>query len=1123
MRSSIKKTIVGGGLGFLVIIGILLIVPWFLNPNYLQSLVLRHIQQTFGSHVQVGRTSLAFFPSPHFLVSDIVVKEKADSHAVFRARSMSLELGVGQLLQKKVVIKEFVLDHPEIEIRRDRAGIWRFLGHANEDSSLSSLASFLILGKFEVTNGKIIVIDESPYETVRGLIFENVTCSSDTSYEGVSVLSTLTLSGNLRQAQDFAPLQVVGTFKATSNVPLSTTNTPQISFGEMTFSGTMAASNISLNYLAEYFAYDELFAKISERLNVDSQIFWARKGETSQLQFSDVSLGSSSLSLSGNASIEGLEDGHQMTAASFRSSNLNVEMIRSLVPDNWLPEPLVTLWGQGDWGGEVTIEDARVTSSTRADVGTSIMGNFQVENGFLRIPKGPITEHVRGTVVVEPDRIHVLKTTGVYEGIPVDVTKGVLFLKDDGAWGEVEIEGMVPAEKVWNFIRDLSSSPPNKSGWQAGTVSQGNGLLRLRFSGEIFDEEGLAFQRGDYQPSNVVIHFPGLQQPLSHGHGTIHFSPDSTVFEAIEGEMGAYPFTLNGTLIHQDIIRAEPLKMTVGLNGREFLRFMRISSFDSGDQIKGPLYASVTMRGPMSRLNFKGKIDGTEAMVTIPSVLQKKIGQAGSIDFDGQFRSGGTVRFERIDIAMLPFRLQGQGVFRYRPTWGWEGRLDSGPISIGLLPEKIQLFNNALQSGILEVQLGGKGLGHDWTKWNMKGWVALTDGVVTLPGIQEPVKNVFVRLRIDKDLLDLKRMQFHVKDSEAVVTGFVKKWKTVPEVSVMWDAPQFDIDLLVPKEGRSPLRDGVEWLANHGKLKGSLFIDRPRYQSFSGEKLSAEIHVHDNLVSLEKIQTMVEKHGTVKGRLFVHLPSGKPAAVRASFEGHNLPFEKMLLALGDERRLISGQLDIQGKIQGHGRDEQGIIPTLEGGLDLSLRNGYVRQGTVLPKILRILNLPHVLRGKVNFEKTGFPYESVNATIAIKKGSFFTKDFLLRSPVMKSTVAGNYDFTRDHLDGVVAVSPFGAYSDLLKNIPLFGNIFAGERNGIATALFRLNGPLKEPQVVYMPKESLKSGLAGLAQLAFDVLKNTVLSPVKALNGDSSKASSSPFQPGQVLPKGSRLQK
>ncbi|TFG60888.1 MAG: hypothetical protein E4H32_08005 [Nitrospirales bacterium] len=298
-------------------------------------------------------------------------------------------------------------------------------------------------------------------------------------------------------------------------------------------------------------------------------------------------------------------------------------------------------------------------------------------------------------------------------------------------------------------------------------------------------------------------------------------------------------------------------------------------------------------------------------------------------------------------------------------------------------------------------------------------------------------------------------------------------------------------------------------------------MERPRYKTFSGQKLSAELNIHDNLVTMDKIQAMVEEDGSLKGRVLIHLPPGKPAAVRASFEGENLPFEIFLTALGDERDLVTGQMAIRGKVQGDGRDERGIIPTLEGSIELSLKNGYVRQGRVLPKILKILNLPHILRGKVDFEKTGFPFETISSTWKIEEGKFSTKDYLLRSPIMNATAAGTYDFKRDDLDGVVAVSPFGAYSDLLKGIPLFGKIFSGDRPGIATAMFRLNGSLAKPQVVYLLLESLGNGLTGFAQFAFDILKNTVLMPLDVLNGSSkdpisSSQGSSPPQPSGSTP-------
>ncbi len=1115
MRFTMKKTLLWGGLGFLVLSVLLIILPWFLNPVYLQTLVLQHIQQTFGSHVRVGRTSFALFPSPHFLVSDIVVKERLDSHAVFRAESISLKLGVGQLLQKKLVVREFFLDHPEIEVRRDKSGVWRFLGHSTDDSSFAFLGSFLVLGQLKVTNGKIIVIDESPSDSVRGVVLEDVAFLSETSYEDVIVLSRLNLSGNLRQVHDIASFRLSGILEASSTVPLSSLESRDLFFEQMTFAGYLETDNFAVNQLAEYVPYGDVLSKFPGALRAESQVKWVKKEMTSQLRFSNIAFTNSAITLDGNATIEGLEDGHHMTSVSLRSSSLDLRMIRQTFPHTWLPDPVVDLWEKGAWGGGLEVLEARVTSSTRADVGTSFTGTFRVNNGFLTLPGWPKTDHVQGTVVVEPDRIHVSEAHGIYDGIPVDVNQGVFLLKKSGLWGDVDIQGNVPTKKVWDFISHLGEPSSGPNFLQAWNVSQGDGMLRLRFAGDLFDEQGLTFQQGDYQPANVVLSIPGFPHPLSSAHGKIQFSPDSTVLDGIQGDVGTYPLTMNGTIIHQANLRLEPLNVTAGFDGQDVFTHSDQRISESGLQITGPLHASVTMRGPLSRLNLKGKIDGKEATFSIPSVLQKEAGQAGVLGFEGQVHSNGAARFERIELAMLPLRLRGRGIVRFSPTWGWEGRLDSGQISIGLLPKKIRMFGDAMQSGILDVQLGGNGIGRDWKKWNVKGWVALTDGVVSLPGLQEPVDNLFVRLRIDRDLLDLKRMEFRIKDSEAVVTGFLKHWNTTPQGSLMWDAPRFDIDLLIPKEERSVLRDGMEWIANHGKLEGSILIKDPIYKDFTGKNLSAVLSIHDNLVTVDRIQAIVEKDASVKGRVFVHLPPGKPAAMRASFEADSLPVEKLLTVLGDEHRIILGKMNIRGKIQGHGRHARGIVPTLQGEVALSLRNGYVRKGTVIPKILRILNFPHVLRGKIDFEKTGFPFDTVTTTLNIEEGKFSTKDFLLRSPIMNATAAGIYDLGRDHLDGVAAVSPFGAYSDALKTIPLFGKIISGDRAGITTAMFRMIGPLAEPQVVYMPNESLKNGLTGLAQLAFDVLKNIVLMPGDALSG-SAKDSATPL-PETTRPK------
>lgn len=1091
--------LIWGSLGFFVLTGLLLILPWFLNPEYLERLVLQQIQQTFGSHVRVGRTSFALFPSPHFLVSDIIVKERDDSHAVFRAQSMSLELGVGQLFQKKLEVREFFLDYPEIEIHRDKSGVWRFLGHSSPDSAVSSLAAFLVLGKLVVTNGKIIVIDESPTDTVRGVVLEDVACLSETSDEDAMVRSTLSVSGNLRQLHDTAPFRLTGTLESSLSTPVSLLKQSNVVFKQMTFLGHMETDNFAVNQLADYLPHGEVLLPFSGKVHAESTVHWTKNEKTSRLTLSKIALANSDLSVEGNASLEGLADGHHMASVSMRSSPFNLKGIRALIPDSWLPADAVALWQRAEWGGELEVLEARVTGSTRSDIDTSVTGTFRVHHGFLHTPDWPNTDQVEGLVVVEPDRVQVTEAHGLYDGISVEVKQGVFLFKEGGSWGEVELQGIVPAPKIWDVVNHLGHGPAVSTILPAWQVSSGTGLLRLRFAGHVFDEQGLTFQDGDYQPQDVVATIPMLPHVLSNGQGKIQFSPDSTVFTDFQGTVGGHPLTMNGTILHQRTLRLEPMNVTLSLEGQEIFAESGQGGPPSGFQIRGPLHAAVTMRGTLRRLKVRGKIDGQEARVSFPSVIQKETGQPGVLEFDGEVRSNGIIQFERLELAMLPLRLRGQGLWRFGRSWGFDGRLNSGPISVGLLPDKIRILGNAIESGILEVQLEGSGVGPDWRKWDLNGWVAVTEGVVRLPEVQAPLTHLYVRLKIEKHLLDLKRMEFRLNESTAVVTGLMKNWSTTPEASLMWNAPQFDLGLLIPKKERSFLRDGVEWLAAHGTLEGSILVERPIYKVFSGKKLSAVLSIHDNLLAMDKIHTTVENDGTLTGRVFIHLPPGKPGAMRASFEATHLPFEKLLRVLGDERRFVSGNVNIQGKIQGDGRDGGGVIPTLKGGIQLSLDEGYVRKGTILPKIVRILNLPHVLREKVRFEKTGFPFESITATLDIEDGKFLTKDFLLRSALLNVTAAGTYDLRHDYIDGVAAVSPFGAYSDTLKAIPLFEEILTGERNSIATAMFSMIGPLAEPEVEYMPGESFKAGLTGHAQLAFEILKNAVLKPVNALKG------------------------
>ncbi len=178
-----------------------------------------------------------------------------------------------------------------------------------------------------------------------------------------------------------------------------------------------------------------------------------------------------------------------------------------------------------------------------------------------------------------------------------------------------------------------------------------------------------------------------------------------------------------------------------------------------------------------------------------------------------------------------------------------------------------------------------------------------------------------------------------------------------------------------------------------------------------------------------------------------------------------------------------------------------------------IEDGRIQRGTIVPKILALMNLPTVLQGKVDLRKKGYPYDRQSATIDIDQGVMTSTNIVMDGPILKITAAGNYDLVKGDVNLVAAVSPFGSYSDLLKKIPLFGLLLDGEREAIDTALFEIKGSVHNPDVQYLPLQSFKAGLTGLAKLAFNVLRNTITLPAKLLTpkeptGQSDESGSQP---------------
>jgi uncharacterized protein YhdP len=157
------------------------------------------------------------------------------------------------------------------------------------------------------------------------------------------------------------------------------------------------------------------------------------------------------------------------------------------------------------------------------------------------------------------------------------------------------------------------------------------------------------------------------------------------------------------------------------------------------------------------------------------------------------------------------------------------------------------------------------------------------------------------------------------------------------------------------------------------------------------------------------------------------------------------------------------------------------------------------------KVFGLLNLPSLLAGKVDFSNRGMPFDCLSAHLMLKNGHAQVDRYVVDSPIIKMTAAGEYDLPSNSANMVMAVSPLGSYSDLIEKLPVFGKLFIGDRQELVTAFYEVKGPLEDPRVRLLPIKSVASGMGTVAEMALDIMKNVFLLP-KELLAPSKKAAS-----------------
>ncbi|ULA65251.1 MAG: hypothetical protein LZF86_190554 [Nitrospira sp.] len=1089
------------------------------GEDYLKEFVLQQLEETLGRKIAVHRVKFVIFPRIRVELSQVAIHDPHSDEVMLSAKRIDLVLRLLPLLRKQVVGKRLLVEDPVLTIRRSEAGHWNILDNANQaetdQRTLDMLTRVFMIREATVVNGSVTVIDEARPGGTRTLKLERVEgglmihpeqAMADVHLSmgqaGQNGMSAVSLVGQIKRVERSA------TLTSEESVAPALAEPPPVAapVSVFQFEGQVDAANVVLRDMADFFGPRPVPEQLDGMVNVQGQVRIMPGLAGYDAVLSGMTARLNQLTLTGKANLAGLLTAQPTFSVTFNSSLVTLKELLNTIPAQWIHPQLPAVLAERQIDGKVQVVNAMLTGSAASGPQLSVTGEFHVQEGQALLGDDLVpTRDLAGTIVVETGRVRAASFTGRYGAIQITEGKATVSFLDAGPWLELEITGNMTAAdlvpllaktvKAERFVRVL-----------AGLRDvEGTALPTFRLVGPLNEPDGVTFAGGEITARYISFTHPSLPERLTALQGKFVLVGGGTRLEQVTGHLGDTIVQIQGGISGESESQFQEFIVRANGDAGHLLRLVPSKAVPS-EMLEGLLSGAVQLSGATTSPHVRGNLVLTDSKVVVPHVIEKPVGAPAILEFEGDLTRANIATVTRVELQVPSMRIPVKGTIQLGEKFSIDAMLATGELSLSGLPEWIA--KGGFEAGNVEVSLDVKGKGTDWKAWKTTGWIAVTNGLMLVKGAGH-IDELYARVKLVRHGAEIKRLSFKVQDSDLALEATVRNWPAKPVITGKIESNQLDLDLVIPKGERSPMRGFLEGLASSSQVTMTASAARAHYRHLKFGGLTARIILQDGVLDIDRIAGD-STDGQVAGRVVVQLPANEPAETEVSLRATGLAIDDLFQLTQTGIHGVSGQVRLNGTIRAHGRNPHGVYPSLNGKFEMLLENGKVLKSKerAIWKILSILNLPAVLQGKVDLEKEGVPYNRVSATVTIQNGSFQTENMVIDSPILKITAAGNYDLPTDQLDGIVAVSPFGAYSAFLKTIPLFGRIFAGDRKGMTTAIFSMKGAVEDPEVTYLPMKSFTTGLSGLAQLAVDVLKNTLTLPRDLMTSDEEK----PAAPG-----------
>ncbi len=1060
------------------------ILTVLLNYSPLSGMVKAALRSRAG--VEVSSFQLRLLPRPGIELRDVVMTSASDPDAVFRASRAALSLRLAPLFQKRLAFVEIRVAQPKIVVRRDSGGRWHFPfiektpHRQNHVRTTDDFTLEWVLPDVDVQGGELTVIDDAARGRPPTLVLTDVHVAlhSHVLRRQADVALTAALGDGGITVNGLVSLLRIEPDPAPAAIPLGFDGTVELTRFDLapwvTGSGASAqpldlTAHVALS--PGTLGYDAAVSDIHAALR------WVR--------------------VHGQGLIRHAGTGQTAYSVTFSATPLSAAVLLKELPEDWIPANVRAAVTEHALAGTVEVMSTSLSGFVGLPPAWHATAKLSEGQGRFGPDRLPVRD-VAASVFATQDHLELLNLSGTMGGMKLSDGRLEVAHFDAAPALDLTLAGSGTVGELVTLLHDFSEGAAGENVLKTITNPEGEVQLSIHAVGALVPEPRVALVSADITVHDLGAYLPHLKLAVEHLEGTVGVRGELIDLKHLRGTVGPIAFDAAGTAEMGDNPRFDDVTVGLSAQGGDLAQW--VSAGAGGDDdfiVRGPAHSVLRLSGPVSEPAFNGRLDLTQLDIDAAAV-RKRAGVAAAVQFKGTLVRQELVSLHDVSLVLPSARVDGRGQVRVTRPVRFDLSLEGRSLPVAGLSEAFVV--GPLEDGVLDAAVTVKGQNGDWRSWPITGRLSLRRGLLVVPGLHEAVHDVDATVELAAGDVAIHRLAFRIGDSEVSATGIVKQWASEPSPTLQVESSNLDLTRLLPMREGAEQTSGVEalrqWVAR-GRADVTARIDQARYQLLAFRTLAAHLHAEPGAAEL--VLTKGEAvEGTVSGRVRLSARGDQPLLLDGDLHIDGMPVHHVLSMIDSDPDRLRGRLAFDGRVEGSLQAAVPVLTTVTSRepMHLTLTDGRVVHGTVLPKVLKLLNVPAVL-GKVDFDRDGIPFDAVSATVTAEGGVLSSENLRFESPLMKVTGAGTWNVVTDDLNLALAVSPFGAYSDVIGKIPLFGRLLEGDRPGLTTALFEVTGPLEDPNVRYLPIESVAKGLTGYPRLAIDLLRNTVSLPFELM--------------------------